>query len=88
MTRTGVLFRYSDVSGVSGTDEVAEVAQFTSGKIALGWLGQYPSVAVWDSTDHVLGVHGHHGATVIRWDDGEEQTGPTLKREDESCSDC
>lgn len=85
MTRTGELFRYRDVSGVSGTDVVAEVAEFSSGKVALGWLGDFPSVAVWDSANQILGVHGHHGATVIRWDDGEVQAGPVLGREDEVC---
>lgn len=83
--RTGVLFRHDDISGISGTDIVAEVAQSSNGKVALFWLGKYPSVAVWDNTDQVIAVHGHHGATVIRWEDGTEQAGPTLGEEDEEC---
>lgn len=77
----GVLFRYDDISGVSGTDVVAEVAKFSSGKYAVAWLGKFPSVAVWDSSDLILGAHGHGGATVIRWSDGEEETGPRIVEE-------
>lgn len=84
--REGVLFRYDDLSGVSGTDVVAEVTQFSSGKVVFGWLGRYPSVVVWDSVDMALAVHGHHGATVIRWADGTEQAGPELPEEDETCN--
>lgn len=75
--REGVLFRHEDRSGVSGTDVVAELTEFSSGKVALGWLGDHPSVSVWDSTDEVLAVHGHQGATVIRWSDGSEQVHPS-----------
>jgi hypothetical protein len=51
------LVRYADISGVSG---------------ALRWLGQNPSTAVWPDLDSIVAVHGHCGATVVRWLDVSE----------------
>lgn len=80
--RTGELFRHRDVTGQSGTGVIAQLTQFSNGKVALGWLGKYPTVDVLDDADQVLGIHGHNGATVIYWSDGEIQERP---REDERC---
>lgn len=78
--REGVLMRYDDISEVSGTGIVAEVTEFSSGWVAVGWLGNNPSVAVWPNVDSVLAVHGHNGATVILWADGDQP------EEDEACT--
>jgi len=80
--RTGHLLRHRDVSGVSGTGSVAEVVQLGNGKLVVGWLGRHPSVTVWDDLASIVAVHGHNGATVIRWSDGEVQE---LPGEDEAC---
>jgi hypothetical protein len=64
------LVRYADVSGVSGTGTVAEGCVFTDGSVALRWLGQNPSTAVWPDLESIVAVHGHRGATVVRWLDG------------------
>jgi hypothetical protein len=61
------LVRRRDVSGVSGTGVVAEGVLFDSGKVVLSWCSEIPSVTVYDSLEHLELVHGHSGATVIRW---------------------
>lgn len=59
------LMRSNDTSGVSGTGRVAEGVEFECGKVAVCWLGKYPSVNVYDSIHHVQVIHGHGGATQI-----------------------
>ena len=66
------LVRYTDISGVSGTGVVAEGCVFTDGSVALRWHGPNPSTAVWPDLDSILAVHGHQGATVLRWLDVSE----------------
>lgn len=61
------LFRHRDISGVSGTGPVAQGVQFTDGSVALRWPGADPSTAVWPSVEAVLKIHGHSGATEVRW---------------------
>lgn len=65
--RTFELVRYRDPSGVSGTGVVAEGCEFTDGSVALRWRGDNPATAVWPSLESVLAVHGHQGATEVRW---------------------
>lgn len=62
-----VLNRLEDETGISGTGIVAEGVQFSSGKCVLTWLTQYTSVAVYDSMDDLLAVHGHNGKTLLEW---------------------
>ena len=62
------LVRNADVSGVSGTGTVAEGVQWSDGAVAVRWRGRWPATSVWESgLDAVLAVHGHGGATVVRW---------------------
>ncbi|WP_238163764.1 hypothetical protein [Kribbella pittospori] len=65
--RTFELVRYRDPSGVSGTGVVAEGCEFSDGSVALRWCGDNPATAVWPNLHSVLAVHGHHGATEVRW---------------------
>jgi hypothetical protein len=65
--RTFELVRYRDLSGVSGTGVVAEGCVFTDGSVALRWRGTNPATAVWPDLESVLAVHGHQGATEVRW---------------------
>lgn len=71
VSRPFALFRHRDISGVSGVGIVAEGVQFSDGSVALRWLGTNPSTAVWPSVEAVLNVHGHSGATEVRWVDEE-----------------
>jgi hypothetical protein len=40
---------------------------FTDGSVALRWRGNNPATAVWPDLESVLAVHGHQGATEVRW---------------------
>lgn len=66
---TGVLRRHVDKSGVSGTGDVAELAEFSDGAVAVRWHGDHPSTAAWNDIRDVEIVHGHQGATEILFDD-------------------
>jgi hypothetical protein len=67
MIRNFELVRHSDVSGVSGTGVVAEGTVFSDGAVALRWKGKNPSTAAWDGLAGIIAVHGHEGATEVRW---------------------
>ncbi|MEV6412323.1 hypothetical protein [Kribbella sp. NPDC051718] len=71
--RTFELVRYRDLSGVSGTGVVAEGCVFTDGSVALRWRGTNPATAVWPDIESVLAVHGHQGATEVRWLESEPE---------------
>ena len=68
--RRFVLYRVKDVSGISGTGNVAEGVIFTDGKVALRWLTRYRSTALYDTIADVLNIHGHDGSTEVRYADG------------------
>lgn len=73
--RRFLLFRHTDVSGVSGPGVVAEGVEFTDGTCSQRWRGDHPSTSVWSSTEEIEAVHGHEGATEIRWIDPEPHVG-------------
>lgn len=67
--RAFTLVRDVDVSGVSGTGVVAEGVAFSTGIVALHWLGDWPTSVVFHergiaSVEH---IHGHGGSTRIVW---------------------
>lgn len=66
------LERVTDSSGVSGTGRVASGAKFPTGKCVLCWNTQFSSVAVYDSLEELMAIHGHGGCTVLRWIDDEK----------------
>lgn len=67
--RTFVLHRKEDETGISGTGDIAEGVEFSSGKVALNWIThkEIPSVTIYDRLEQVLIIHGHDGKTVIEW---------------------
>jgi hypothetical protein len=70
--RRGELYRYRDPSGVSGTGVVALVEEFPPNDdghqwLAVKWLGEHPAMTFWTSVGDLLHVHGHMGASYIRW---------------------
>ncbi len=72
--RRFVLRRAVDVSGVSGTGDVAEGVEWSDGTVALRWRGKWATTVVWDyGLDALLAVHGHNGSTVVRWLDADRQ---------------
>ena len=70
--KTFTFYRTEDISGVSGTGEVAEGVLFASGKVAISFYPCKPTfvsnVIVFSSMDDVIKVHGHDGKTQIKWD--------------------
>ena len=64
------MIRHHDVTGVSGTGLIGEGTQFRDGTTVFRWYGEHPSTSVWPSVDELVAVHGHHGATELRWLDG------------------
>jgi hypothetical protein len=77
--RPFVLRRYLDVSGVSGTGDVAEGVQWSDGTVSLRWPGDDPSVTFWQNgVSSVEAVHGHGGATEVVFLVPEPATRPTI----------
>jgi hypothetical protein len=69
--RRFVLVRESDPSGVSGTGIVAEGVQFTDGMAVLRWKREPYGLNVYLRVDDLIAVHGHGGASYIKWIDGD-----------------
>lgn len=66
--RTFKLVRDEDITGISGTGEVAEGVEFTDGTVVLRWKGVQASTVVWKSIYDVEIIHGHGGKTRIVFD--------------------
>ena len=69
------LHRFIDESGVSGLGIVARGVEFPTGKVALEFVpiaAEGGSVAIWDSLNAMIRIHGHNGATVVEWIDEED----------------
>lgn len=66
------LDRHRDVSHVSGTGVVAWGVQFPDGAVAVRWHGAHPSTVAWPSVEDAIAIHGHSGATELRWLGGEQ----------------
>lgn len=69
VARRFVLERKEDFTGTSGTGTVAEGIQFSNGQVALHWLSQLETVAVYANILTVDKLHGHDGRTSIVWVD-------------------
>ena len=68
--RRFVLDRAEDISGSSGVGYVAEGVEFTNGTVAMRWRTDLASTAIYDTIGELEAIHGHDGATQIRWIDG------------------
>ncbi|MFC8873201.1 hypothetical protein [Streptomyces ardesiacus] len=72
--RRFVLRRGTDVSGVSGTGDVADGVLWPDGTAAVRWRGEHPSAVHWDrGKTSVELIHGHQGATEIVWLDQDDE---------------
>jgi hypothetical protein len=64
--RRYLVVRDEDVSGVSGTGVVCEVAQFSDGHAAVHWLGKWPMTTPHhEGLKTITAVHGHEGRTRL-----------------------
>ena len=69
------LHRKVDISGVSGTGDVAEGCQFWNGLCVLFWYDPaHGSTNFYKSIEDVIFVHGHSGNSEIIFLDQEETT--------------
>ncbi|MEU1373014.1 hypothetical protein ABZ442_05030 [Streptomyces triculaminicus] len=85
-SRTFVLQRDVDHSGVSGTGVVADGCLWPDGTATIRWRGPRPSTVHWQRLDDAIAVHGHGGATRIIWTD--EATEATPDREGGMSGQC
>jgi hypothetical protein len=65
--RRFVLDRSEDLSGVSGTGEVARGVVFSDGMAVMRWDGECRSLGVYKDIEDVECIHGHQGSTTVRW---------------------
>lgn len=70
--RRFLLIRDRDLSGISGTGVVVEGIEFHDKQCVLSWFGQFHSMEVHPSIEQVIQLHGHGGATYLKWIDLEE----------------
>ncbi len=67
--RRFVLIRVEDLTGVSGTGEVAEGAVFSSGMAVIHWLREPYAMGVYQTLEDVISIHGHEGRTQLQFID-------------------
>ena len=67
--RRFVLIRVEDLTGVSGTGEVAEGTMFSCGLAVVRWLREPYAMGVYQTLDDVISVHGHKGRTQLQFID-------------------
>lgn len=85
--KTYRLLRKQDVSGVSGTGHIADLALFQDGSCVVRWRTEFRSTCVYASFDAALIIHGHGGATeFVAWEHPYDW-GQTVAAQDE-CENC
>ncbi len=77
------LVRDRDITGISGTGDVAEGVLFSDGAVAIRWSGVRPSTVVWSCLADAEAIHGHGGATRFVWLDEAGVSMSDTKRHDE-----
>lgn len=76
--RTFILYRITDISGVSGTGVVAEGIEFSDGVCVCRWVTSTATTTVYANINDVEAIHGHDGATKIIFEDeltGDQENG-------------
>lgn len=69
--------RQTDVSGTSGTGAIVEGVQFSDGRVVIRWLTYLSSLAIYNSIEEAVAIHGHDGSTDLHWVDEEPSEPPT-----------
>jgi hypothetical protein len=69
--RRFMLRRHEDVTGLSGTGDVAWGCVFPDGKAVVRWRSEHGSTVVWDREESIEAIHGHVGKTETVWLDEE-----------------
>jgi hypothetical protein len=68
--------RQTDVSGTSGTGAVVEGVQLSDGRVVIRWLTFLSSLAIYNSIEDAIQIHGHDGSTDLHWVDAEPSLPP------------
>lgn len=63
------LQRDVDETGISGTGVVAQGVEFDDGTVALRWLSEFTSTAIYARMKDVEKIHGHNGQTRVVYND-------------------
>jgi len=66
-TKTFLLIRNVDETGVSGTGIVAHGVIFKSGRVVMEWLRPPCSIGMYESMQEMIQIHGHGGKTQVRF---------------------
>ena len=74
--KTFHFLRFRDTAGDNGNakytedkEVVAEGVEFSSGVCIMHWLTDIASIAVYDSVDDLIQIHGHGGTGVVVFDE-------------------
>ena len=80
--RRFVLVRHEDITGNSGVGIIGEGIEWRGGTADLHWVTDYESFVHWPGgVEAILAVHGHSGATVVRFlDDLPAPPEPTFSK--------
>ena len=74
MSRTFTLVRNTDVSGISGTGDVAFGVEFPDGQVVMRWNTSTATTSIFANIQDVDTIHGHEGSSVIVWDDERDNS--------------
>jgi hypothetical protein len=75
--RRFILRRTKDISGVSGTGDVAWGVQFPDGVCCTRWAAtSIRQTCIWNSIHDIEAIHGHEGATEVVWQDPPFENDP------------
>jgi len=66
-TRTFLLIRNIDETGVSGTGIVAHGVILKRGRVVMEWLRPPCSIGMFGSMQEMIQIHGHGGKTKVRF---------------------
>ncbi len=95
MLKTFTMYRKNDISATHDTNQVNPPSEpqfegvvFSDGKCAIRWLTKKRSVAVWDSFEDMMEIHGHpeYGSKIV-WHDQKQQRRRRLKSEEQELRD-
>lgn len=59
------LERHRDVTGISGTGSVADIAVLPNGEAVMKWHGDRSSLVLYRNLDDLISIHGHEGSTEV-----------------------
>lgn len=74
------LVRNKDVTGLSGTGDVAFIAKLPSGRCVMEWTSNHPTITIFANLDELILIHGHNGSSVLECLDEPKKKGKRKKK--------